>query len=42
MWENKPKRIKNRLKLPLDMGGINIHDIFDYNRSLKAGWVNAI
>ena len=40
IWDNKPERIKiNRLKLPFDMGGLNIPDIFDYNRSLKAGWV---
>ena len=38
-WESKPEKIKrNRLKLPFDMEGLNIPAIFDYNRSLKAGW----
>jgi len=27
------------IKLPFDMGGLNIPDKVDYNRSIKAGWV---
>ena len=39
IWENKPDKIKrSRLKMPFN-AGLNVLDIFNYNRSLKAGWI---
>ena len=40
IWDNKPDKIKRDvLKMPFDSGGLNVPNIFSYNKSLKIAWI---